>query len=130
MEIKINADVSKFKPKIIGVFTGKQVAGFIAGCGLAYGLYALEKYYFGEASTDTCVLPLAVCIAFTFFEPRGMTLTQYIKTVIVQKVLNPSVKVWKSDYEFTQEDEAMLITDGYEPFEEEVTETGKHRKKR
>jgi hypothetical protein len=100
MEIVVNQDIRKFKTKDIGNFSFKDCA-FIAGAGaLGYGAYWMEMniFHMEKISYLPILLLAAIPLAFGFFKPQGMTLWQFINTVVKENLIDLKIYIWESDF--------------------------------
>ena len=98
MEIPIAQDIRKYKTKGIGNFSFAE-AGFLAlGFGAGFLTYKLTNDY------ETAILPAGLIIAFGFFKPFGMSIPQFLNTVIKESMLTPRVYINESDFEYDTED--------------------------
>lgn len=111
MELKFSSDIRKFKTKDVGNFSFKE-AGFIAlGCVTAIGMWWLQKNVMHiEPNVGLCIPIPAIILAFGFVKPFGMTFYQFIRTVVMEWVIEPKVYIWESDVEFDL-DEMKLSED-------------------
>ena len=99
MEIQIAQDIRKYKTKDIGNFSFKE-AGFLAlGCGAGFLTYKLTNNY------ETALIPTVLIIAFGFFKPFGMTIPQFLNTVLKETIFSPRVYINESDFEYNPEDD-------------------------
>lgn len=93
MEIKISQDIRKFKTKDVGNFTFKE-AGFLAvGASLAFVAYKLS------GSFEVALAPMLVVIVFGFFKPLGMSFTDFIRTVVKDRVTTQCY-INETDFEY------------------------------
>ncbi len=103
MEIRINKDIRKFKTKDIGSFSFKEAGFAAAGMAAGYGTYMIVKYFFPKTGIDESIpialIPMTIILAFGFFKPFGMSMTQFIKTFVREYFLTPQIYVWENDYE-------------------------------
>ena len=104
MEIQISRDIRKFKTKDIGNFSFKE-AGFLAG-GLAVGfvIYNLTQ------SLETAIPFAGIILIFGFFKPYGMSMTQFIRTVVREK-LTTQCYINETDFEYNYDEFKELYGD-------------------
>ncbi len=96
MDIRIPADIRKFKTKDIGNFSFKEAAFIVAGIG-AMGI----TYYFTK-SLEICFAPGIPILIFGFFKPHGMSCWQFLRTVGKDK-LTPQIYINQTDFEYEPE---------------------------
>ena len=98
MEIQISQDIRKYKTKDIGNFSLAE-AGFIAvGCGAGFLVYKLTGNY------EYAIPPTGIILAFGFLKPYGMSLPQFLKTVVKETMLSPRIYINESDFEYDPDD--------------------------
>ncbi len=93
MEIKITKDIRKYKTKDVGNFSLKEVGWIALGLASAFLTYRLSK------SVEIAFLPLLVFVVFGFAKPLGLTMTQFLRTV-VRDALSPQIYYWETDFEY------------------------------
>ncbi len=98
MEIQISQDIRKYKTKDIGNFSLAE-AGFIGvGCGAGFLVYKLTGSY-------EYAIPLTgTILAFGFLKPYGMSLLEFLRTVIKETIFSPRIYINESDFEYDPDD--------------------------
>lgn len=97
MEIEISRDLRSFKTKDIGNFSLKE-AGFIA-----VGFAAFFATYKLTGSKEFAFVPMGVVLAFGFLKPCGLSLWQFLRTVMME-LISPMVYVYDNDFVYDYDD--------------------------
>lgn len=132
MEIIINRDLRKFETKDIGNFTFKQIGFMVAGIAIALLSFALQRKYTGDWDINLCVIPAIPVLVLGFLKIKGMTVPEYIRTVMPEKMLMPKSLKWESDFEYTEDTAKEIFGKDFEKIpiltEEEPVKKGKKTK--
>lgn len=107
MEIFINKDIRKYKVKDVGPFTLGQVGGLTVAAIMGYGVYYLEKHFLHlEEINDLQIFSILIAampgIAFGFIKPYGLSFYKFLKTVFFENFVNPKVRIYESDFDFSE----------------------------
>lgn len=114
MEIPINKDLRGFKTKDIGQFSLKE-AGCLALAGVGcLALHHLQKNYgIEKPSVGIDIFPFMVVGILLFFKPYGLTFSQFMKSVFIEKFKMPRNLIWESDVVHHPEDYEELFGEEY-----------------
>lgn len=121
MEILINQDIRKFKTKDIGAFSFKEVGWIGLACACGYAAYFIQKKYTGEVTLESCIPWMIPALVFGFLKPFGLTFFQFLKTVIVEKMLTPKCYYWESDFTYDMDEFGETYGEEYSISEERLT---------
>ena len=97
MEIQIGQDIRKYKAKDIGNFSFREAAFLAVGVTAGYLTYKLTGSY------EEAILPAGIVLAFGFLKPYGMTFTQFIRTVVREKI-TPQCYINETDFVYDIEE--------------------------
>ncbi len=105
MEVFINQDIRKHKPRDIGRFSLPEAGAIAVAMVLGYTVYALERHYFGVQTPNMIeMLPIVLVvippIAFGFGKIHGLSFNKYLKTSFVENYVNPQTRIFQSSMEF------------------------------
>jgi hypothetical protein len=114
MEVQITQDIRKYKPKDLGPFSLREV-GFL----IVAGAIGLASYKFLKTGIQTSVIIAAPVLAFGFLKPFGLTLFQFLKTIIKEEFFSPREYYNETDFEYDPNEfdelygEKIQIPDGW-----------------
>ena len=108
MEMPISQDIRRYKTKDIGNFSFKEAAFIAAGAGAAFLTYNLSN-----KSVEIAIIPMAIILVFGFLKPFGMTMVQFIRTVVLDKI-TPQCYINETDFEYDPEEIATLYGEEYQ----------------
>lgn len=117
MKITINKDIREYKVKDVGPFTIKEALSLLVAIILAYGTYYFTHKYFGWVITENDIQMLLISIvvivplAFGFAHPYGLSLKNYLFTLLVENVISPQLRVYSSDFDWSKIEEEPDETD-------------------
>lgn len=93
IEREVLQDITKYKAKLIGPFTGRQAIFFTVSAVIAIPVYLFLKQYFVKtfALAIPCIVvsPLLLC---GFYEPYGMHFEKYAMTIFKTKIISPTIR--------------------------------------
>lgn len=96
IEVEINEDVRKYKPKFIGPFTTRQVICLVLGGGSVIFTYQfLHPFLTSDITTFLCMLISIPFMAVGWIEPYGMKMEDFARTTVISLILAPNVRKYK-----------------------------------
>lgn len=117
MKITINKDIRDYKVKDIGPFTIKEAISLLIAGIFAYAVYFLTKKYFGWSPTENdlelllIIIVAAPPVLFGFWHPYGISLKDYILTLLMENIVSPKLRVYGSDFDYSKIEEEPDETD-------------------
>lgn len=93
IEIEINEDVRKYKTKLIGPFTTRQVICLILGSITIVGIAQyLKPILTSDLTTFICMVVAVPFMAVGWIEPYGMKMEDFARTAFISLALAPSIR--------------------------------------
>lgn len=90
IERKIHKDVRKYKEKIVGGLTLRQLIAVVITAIVVIPLYQILKMYLGENITSYVIMIVALPILLTgFYDKDGLNFEKYIKYFIEFHFITP-----------------------------------------
>ena len=107
IEIEVPKDITKYESKLVGAFTGRQVACLVIAAGIGIPLFLfLTKNNAVHVPRDfalfAVMLVMIPAVLMGWFKPYGMNFEQFVKVTFVSNVLSPKRRkyVTKNSYEY------------------------------
>lgn len=104
MEIQISQDIRKFKTKDIGNFSFKEAGFLAAGMAVGFLIYRLTGGF------ELAIPPAAIILIIGFFKPYGMSVIQFLRTVVKEK-LTTQCYINETDFEYNCDEFKELYGD-------------------
>ncbi len=104
VQVEMNADIKDFQPKVLSIFTGRQLICIIIAC--TYGLpFMMMASFIPDIFTRivTGFVLMAPVLACGWGNAYGMPLEQFMKTAIVGLVLTPRKRKYETKNTYEQE---------------------------
>ena len=94
---QIPRDIMKYKTKIIGGLTARQIVCFVPGSALAIGAFFLFKPLLGEGAALPAIivgLPFFLCGGLTMY---GVPFEKFIGTIYRNTIATPPTRKYKTE---------------------------------
>lgn len=117
MKIIINKDIRDYKVKDVGPFTLGQTFSLLIAIILAYGVVYLTKRYWGwsimenDAELLIVLIVSAIPLSFGFIKVCGLSLKDYLITLLFENIISPKLRIYVSDFDYSQMEEVPDETD-------------------
>lgn len=118
MEIIINRDIRKVKTKDLWIFSWKQAGYMAIALILGAGILLLERkvFHFEKINWYLAIIPMFVPLIFGFFNPFGLSFSDFLKTYINETFVKPQVysAVYEDPSEIELDYDELIKTYGEE----------------
>ena len=104
IEIEIPKDITKYEAKLVGAFTGRQVACLIIAAAVGVPLFLIMLHYNVNRSVAIfgVMIVMLPAVVMGWVKPYGMNFEHFVKTAFISNVLSPKRRkyVTKNSYEY------------------------------
>lgn len=104
--VPVPRDVREFKPKFIGPFSKREFVGVAAAAVVAAITFALTAVMELDITINQKVMailiPAAVPLACGFIDVQGMPIWVYLENLVIQNLLAPRHRVYRTENTFAE----------------------------
>lgn len=108
IEIEVPRDVGKYEAKLVGAFTTRQIACFVAACAINIPLFLILREIVPQDVATIVILLIALPFVLVgWIKPYGMKFEQFAKTAFISNVLAPKRRkyITLNNYDFLENED-------------------------